>query len=263
MTKEFFINFRGMLNNLTFLLFVFIFNLFCKNYIISEAKYYFEQTLAFRIKDIGFTIFILLIILVDTAGFFLKYPHVKHLFYKNVYRKEKGFLDMLLVPFFTLSGFIHFTSAILLGMLLTRSTDNELLKIVGVLIIIAREIIIFVQLAGVIYSGDGDGTEGEIIPVPSDISVAKNMISDLLLGLCSALIFTITWEASFGGMSHHMDFHFPKLFIGMCALSFMFYMPTRILFIMQDYYSAIDVKYKWLAFLSSILVPLAASVFVL
>ncbi len=238
--------------NLAFITFVSIYHLLFKNYIFNQANYYFHDNTSV-IKNNPFGIFLLIIVVLDFYAFVLKYKHIRHIFFQNLtyYEGPKGCLNEFNESILGFAALIHLVNTVFIVILITNSIDINFIIIPFILFIIFKEIFIFVQVMRLeTHQSTDDDPDKKVFP--ADISDNKKILSDILLTLSSTIIYTVTWEVAINNIGiKHSDISF-IVFVGLFVLSIIVFLPSRITFIMQDYYASTEQKYKRYAFFSSI-----------
>lgn len=252
MKSQFYKNYRGVIMNLAFILSVSIYHLLFKKYIFAEANYYFHDNTSV-IKNNPFAIFLLVIIILDFYAFILKYKHIRHVFFQNLiyYEGPKGCLNELNESIIGFAALIHLVNTVFIVILITNAMDINFIIIPFILFIIFKEIFIFIQVMQLEMHQSTDDDPGKKI-LPVDISDNKKILSDILLTFSSTIIYTVTWEVCVNNIGlKPTDFSW-IVFIGLFVLSIIVFLPSRLTFIMQDYYASTEPKYKRYAFFSSI-----------
>jgi hypothetical protein len=235
----FFYDNRSAIRNVVFLSLVLIYQYCLGNYLLSQAGLYMEQRDDVTANPLlGY--FLFLVFIVDSVAFYFKCNEIRYVYLTNIefFREKKGCLNSIKTGILKLSVFFSIIPNFFFQLIITNSTQNFLLGALMTILVFVKWIFIFYKLFWITK----DKRKDENLQPPP---LASQFWTDVILTFTSSVIFTITWEQLRvdGGV---MIFFF--FFLIIPAI----YIPARMIFFLQDYYTVSAPRHKRNAFLTGI-----------
>ncbi len=245
--------YRGWIRNLFFILFILAYDIFCRSYVISIADNYIEQNAHFG-QNPGFGYIIFVLFIIETIGIFLGIRRLKYLQYKNRDVQTKGCLAGLNEFLFSFAALFHLMTAIFVYLVVINSTANYALGFFMLLLVLGREAYFMIRFFGII------GAKKEEIKEWKDLTKKQKNFVAISLTITSVVFYNVSWDLLINKMGD------PPPGYGLFAFWFYFFfalilfLPVRLYFTLEDYYSLTDLKQRQKAFWSTIGILLIATI---
>ncbi|HEY4798480.1 MAG TPA: hypothetical protein VII99_05310 [Bacteroidia bacterium] len=238
-------NNRGAARNIVFLLLVLGYNYFLGDYLLIHAGWYMEASRNIP-RNPGLGSFLFLILILDFIAFVIKFRAVKYTFLENIdlFTGRKGCLMKLQEFVLGVAAFFSIITGFFLQLMITNSTGNYLIGFVLVLFVFFRWGFMMYKVFSLT---NRKKQVGEKIILPEQPSFKSELWSDILLTITTSVIYTVTW-----GVLRLNAIDATGPFFLVLFFSIPIYLPTRLIFILQDYYSPLQAKNKRNAFLTSV-----------
>ena len=180
--------------------------------------------------------FLFLVFIVDAVAFYFKCNEIRYLYLTNIdfFKEKRGCLNSIRAGVLKLSVFFSILPNIFFQLIITNSTQNYLL---GALM----TILAFVKWGFVFYKFYWITKDKRKHEIPEPPSFTSQFWTDVILTFTSSVIFTITWEQMRVDGGVWIFFFFPVI-----------YLPARLIFFLQDYYTPAAPKHKRNVFLTGV-----------
>lgn len=255
-------NYKGTIRNLIFIVLFWIANFYLGAYLFGQADRFYNSS---EVTDTNrtFAYFLAAVLLFDFLACFVKFRTIKYHVYNNrdVFEKRMGCLSILESLLIGLSIIFNLVPAIwLMKIIANAAPAGDLIYPFTVFLVLIKWGIVCYKCLFITPSTP-DGWDEKIIKPPAIL----DHLADIILTVSSAILFTVIWQLAikkYLEWYHPFEFHFAIYttiiiacgrLILLVLLSIALYMPTRLIFIMEDYYALTNIKHRRAAFYSSVL----------
>ena len=254
-------DYKGALRNLVFLLLFWFVGYFFGGYLLEQSDKYFENT--YVEANPQFAYFLISILILDFAAYFVKFRTIKYYIYqhKEFFSQRMGCLSI--AESFMIGGALLFSLVPNIWMLKiidpALPSDSSLFPYVVTFVLIKWGIMAYKGLF--ITPNKKGGWEDEIPQAPPKW---LDFTADIIITITTTVLYTVIWQLAvtrllrdhpsftdyWGVKATIVNIIGYPLFLSVYAI--VLYMPTRLVFIMEDYYSLTNPKHRRAAFISSI-----------
>ncbi len=241
---------RSVIRNVTFITLVLVYQIFFGDYILRQCGLYMEDLKGVP-RNALLGCFLFLIFILDFAVFAIKFKSVKQAFFQSpeLFSQASGFISRAQKAVLMLSAFFTIMTGMFFQLMITNSTGSNILGGTMILLVFAKWIFVLVKVNSLTSWKAGVSKKPE---KTNPLSVRSEIASDILLTVTSSVIYTVIWEqmcARGAGTGILLFFSIPL------------FLPTRLIFILQDFYSPFAASHKRRAFLSgmaAMLIPMVS-----
>ncbi len=255
-------DYKGAIRNLIFLLLFWIIGYYFGTYLLQQSDKYFDNS--FVEPNPPFAYFLIGVLLLDFAAYFIKFKTIKYYIYqhKEYFSKKMGCLSI--AESFMIGASVLYS--IVPGIWLLRiinpalPADSPLFPYLVTILIVKWAVVAYKLLFFTPNKKDNWDLDE-----PKPPSILVDRIANVILTLTTSVLFTVVWQLAVTRLLRDHPSFAPYLgtrgtivnILGypMCltVYAIVLYMPTRLIFIMEDYYALTDPRHRRAAFLTSVL----------
>lgn len=224
--------YRGWARNAFFIVLLVLYNFFCRSYVVEQAGHFIEQN-KFVGQNPYFGGILFLLFILETAAIVLGLKRLKYIQYENARQNLKfsGCISGINNFIFSLAILFHLLEAVFVQLVVVNSTNSQVLGAITVLIAFAREGYFLIAFFGIIYPDNGK------IQDRKDLSNKQRDFVNVSLTITSIVFYSVTWEVLVSALSDNQQGFLPFSFFVFFFFAFVLYMPVRLYFTLEDYYS--------------------------
>ena len=266
-------NYKGTVRNLIFILLFWGLSYYFGSYLFQQADKYYDNA-SVTTPNIFFGYLLFSVLLLDFLAYFVKFKTIKYHVFKNrdVFQARMGLLSMAESLMIGISIACNLVPSIwIMKIILHALPPADPIYTITVLLVLTK----WGTLGYKCMFMTPNSKDGWMEEPPDPPSKTVDRIADITLTITSSILFTVIWQLGvtrFFTWYHPFDFQTAvyttviKYCVSIFALSIfsiILYMPTRLIFIMEDYYALTEQKYRRTAFYSSVLAVLVSVVMVI
>lgn len=253
-------DYRGTIRNLIFIISFWLLSVYFGSYLFQQADNFYSNTSAE--PNLFFGYFLTLILLADLLAYFIKARTIKYMVYKNkeLFLGRTGCLSMLESLLIGTSIFCYMMPGVwMLKIVFHSLPPGNFILPIALALVIAKWGVISYQCMFMTPNVANKWEEEPKAPP----KVLDNL-ADIILTITTTVLFTVVWQLGVTKYFHHYKpFNFNRDMYETVARAILYvlilpffcialYLPTRLIFIMEDYYTLTNPKYRRAAFLSSV-----------
>lgn len=259
---SFFKDYKGAIRNLIFLILFWVAGYCFGPYLLHQSDKYFDGI--YVEPNPPFAYFLIGILILDFAAYFVKFKTIKYHIYQNkeYFAKKMGCLSI--AESFMIGASVLYS--IVPGIWLLRiinpalPADSSLFPYLVTIVVIKWAVVAY-KLLFFTPNKKGNWDLDEPTPPPQIL----DRIADIVLTITTAVLFTVIWQLAVTRLLRDHPSFAPYLgthgtivnILGypmfLIVYAIVLYMPTRLVFIMEDYYALTDPRHRRAAFLTSVL----------
>jgi len=261
-------DYKGAVRNLIFIVLFLVVSQIFGNYLFEQTIFYSSDSRTE--SNYLFGVFLLCVLVIDVISFIIKYRSLQFQAYehKKYIDKDSSCISAIESIFIGLSMFFNFLpTALVISVVINSLQLGAFLLGISILLVFAKWFYVFMQCRLL--------TPKQITnpntPSAKGPSTILQKINNALITISSTVIYIVVWRVTVYQIigDYKNIFAFDKLgntieiTVTLFFASIALYLPSRLLFILEDYYTLTDLKRKRAAFLTSvlaILVPIVAAV---